>query len=77
LGDKLPFPTDDLPGWKIALLIGFPSAIALVIGGFVPHIYRSARRAATARRNEASRPSMPASRDPLPARGVAAEKIIA
>jgi len=77
LGDKLPFPTDDLPGWKIALLIGFPSAIALVIGGFVPHIYRSARRAATARRNEASRPSMPASRDPLPARGVAAEKIMA
>jgi len=64
LGDKLPFPTATLPGWKVALLVGFPSTMALIIGGCVPHIYRSARRAAMARRNEAIQPPGPAARFP-------------
>jgi hypothetical protein len=76
LADKLPFPTSALPGWKIALLFGFPTTLALVIGGFVPHIYRSARRAATARRNEASQPLAPATRDPVPAGTAAAEIVV-
>ena len=54
LADKLPFPATGLPGWKLALLFGFPSTLSVVIGGFVPHIYRAARRAATARRKEAN-----------------------
>jgi hypothetical protein len=53
LADCLPFPTDQLVGSNLVLLFAFPSAMAFVIGGCVPHIYRSARRAATARRNEA------------------------
>ena len=51
--DLLPFPVAALPAWKLAVLIAMPSALALVIGACVPHIYRSARRAATARREEA------------------------
>jgi hypothetical protein len=73
LGNTLPFPTTDLAGWKIALLVGFPSAMALIIGGCVPHIYRSARRAAMARRNEASHPHGSAARIPVPAGNASTE----
>jgi hypothetical protein len=48
LADVLPFP---LTGWWIAAWISLPSLMAGGIGGFVPHIYRSANRAAAARRN--------------------------
>ena len=54
LSDRLPFPTAGLPGWKIAMVIGFPVMTAMVYGGCVPHIYRAARRAASIRREEAS-----------------------
>ena len=54
LSDRLPFPTAGLPGWKIAMVIGFPTTIAMVFGGCVPHIYRAARRAASIRREEAT-----------------------
>ena len=67
LSEDLPFPTDQLPGSKLALLFAFPSAMAFVIGGCVPHIYRAARRAATARRDEASQFAAPAAPDPRPA----------
>ena len=56
LSDTLPFPVAALPAWKLALLVAMPSALALVIGACVPHIYRSAWRAATARRQQASAP---------------------
>jgi hypothetical protein len=59
LADYLPFPTDQLVGSKLVMLFAFPSAMAFVIGACVPHIYRSARRAATARRNEASQLVVP------------------
>jgi hypothetical protein len=55
LGDRLPFPTVGLPGWEITMVIGFPTSIAILFGGCVPHIYRAARRAASIRREEASR----------------------
>ena len=54
LADYLPFPSDHLVGSKLVMLFVFPSAMAFMIGAFVPHIYRSARRAAAARRDEAS-----------------------
>jgi type IV secretory pathway TrbD component len=54
-GDLLPMPTTDWPRWMLAAWIVLPSVLAMVIGGCVPHIYRSARRAANARRVEASR----------------------
>ena len=54
LADYLPFPIDQLVGSKLVMLFAFPSAMAFVIGACVPHIYRSARRAASARRDEAS-----------------------
>jgi hypothetical protein len=54
LSDRLPFPTAGLHGWKIAMVIGFPTTIAMVFGGCVPHIYRAARRAANIRREEAT-----------------------
>ncbi len=58
LADALPFT---LAGWWIAAWISLPSLMAGGIGGFVPHIYRSAQRAAAARRNlqpsEASSPA--------------------
>ena len=53
LGDLLPFSVAALSARTLALLIAMPSTLALIIGAFVPHIYRSARRAATARRHEA------------------------
>jgi hypothetical protein len=48
LAEALPFK---LAGWWIAAWISLPSLMAGGIGGFVPHIYRSAHRAAAARRN--------------------------
>jgi hypothetical protein len=60
LSDRLPFPTAGLPGWKIVMVIGFPTTIAMVFGGCVPHIYRAARRAASIRREEASQSVAPA-----------------
>jgi hypothetical protein len=56
LSDSLPFPIAALPSWKIAVLVTMPSALALVIGACVPHIYRSAWRAASARRQQAGAP---------------------
>lgn len=60
LSDDLPFPAGSLTDPKLALLFAFPTAMALVIGACVPHIYRSARLAATVRRDEASRLAAPA-----------------
>ena len=37
----------------LAAWIGLPSLMAAVIGGWVPHIYRSARRAALSQRDGA------------------------
>jgi len=52
-GDLLPFPADQMPAWMLAMWFVLPSFMALVIGGCVPHIYRSARRHALAQRGEA------------------------
>jgi hypothetical protein len=63
LPEALKITSDKLVGLTLVMLFAFPSALALMIGGCVPHIYRSARRAATARRDEASRlltPVLPA-----------------
>jgi hypothetical protein len=54
-GDMLTFRAGALTARALGLLIVLPSGLALVIGGYVPHIYRTARRAAMARRDEASR----------------------
>jgi hypothetical protein len=54
LPEALLIPSARLSGSTLVMLFAFPSALALMIGGCVPHIYRSARRAATARRDEAS-----------------------
>jgi hypothetical protein len=43
-----------LSGWNLAAWITLPSAMAMMIGGFVPHIYRQARLAAAARRDQAA-----------------------
>jgi hypothetical protein len=69
LGETLPPPlrVAALPAWKIALLVTMPSALALVIGACVPHIYRSAWRAATARRQQASAPDAVAAAVPADA----------
>jgi hypothetical protein len=48
----LPSSAGQMPGWMLAMWIGLPSFMALVIGGCVPHIYRSARHAALAQRGE-------------------------
>jgi hypothetical protein len=40
----------ELPPPMLAAWIGLPTIMALVIGGWVPHIYRSARRGAIAQR---------------------------
>jgi hypothetical protein len=58
-GDMLPTQIGDLTGWMAVAWIVLPSTMALIIGGFVPHIYRSARRAAAARQGEGLR-GMPA-----------------
>jgi hypothetical protein len=52
-GNLLPLSTQDWPRWQLATWIVLPSVLALIIGASVPHIYRSAWRAATARRNAA------------------------
>ena len=66
LPEALKIPSDKLVGLTLVMLFAFPSALALMIGGCVPHIYRSARRAATARRDEASRLLTPALPAPQP-----------
>ena len=68
LPEALKIPSDKLVGLTLVMLFAFPSALALMIGGCVPHIYRSARRAATARRDEASRLLTPALPAPQPSR---------
>ena len=42
-----------MSGGMLAAWIALPTAMAMMIGGFVPHIYRRARVAAAARRDEA------------------------
>jgi hypothetical protein len=54
-GDMLPASMGTFAGIRAVAWICLPSAMAAVIGGFVPHIYRSAHRAAAARRREALR----------------------
>ena len=66
LPEALKIPSDKLVGLTVVMLFAFPSALALMIGGCVPHMYRSARRAATARRDEASRLLTPALPPPQP-----------
>ena len=66
LPEALKIPSDKLVGLTLVMLFAFPSALALMIGGCVPHIYRSARRAATARRDEASHLLTPALPAPQP-----------
>jgi hypothetical protein len=51
-GGMLPESMGIFTGWMIVSWIALPSAMAAVIGGVVPHIYRSARRASAARRRE-------------------------
>jgi ABC-type amino acid transport system permease subunit len=52
-GNMLTFPAGALTPNSVALLIALPTGLASVIGAYVPHIYRSARRSAMARRDEA------------------------
>ena len=59
-GNVMTFRAGTLRPEALLLLIALPSGLAAVIGGYVPHIYRSARRAAMARRNEAKQLSTPA-----------------
>lgn len=58
--DLLPFASADMPPWMLVAWIGLPSVMALVIGGWVPHIYRSARRASMLQRDGAG--TLPARR---------------
>ncbi len=60
LSADLPFPSSELAGTKLVLLFAFPSAMAFVIGACIPHIYREAHRAATARRDEVRELAAPA-----------------
>jgi hypothetical protein len=53
-GDLLPASMGTFTGLMVVAWIALPSAMAAMIGGCVPHIYRSAHRAAAARRREAS-----------------------
>jgi hypothetical protein len=66
LPEALKIRSDKLVGLTLVMLFAFPSALALMIGGCVPHIYRSARRAAIARRDEASQLFIPALPAPQP-----------
>jgi hypothetical protein len=50
--DLLPFLSNGMPRWMPVAWIVLPSIMALLIGGWVPHIYRSARRAAMSQRGE-------------------------
>jgi hypothetical protein len=51
LGGIVPFP---ITGWMVAAWITLPGLLATALGGWVPHIYRTARRATGARRTEVS-----------------------
>jgi hypothetical protein len=55
LADLLPASFGSLEGWMLVSWITLPSVMAFMIGLFVPHIYRSAQRAAAARRIAALR----------------------
>jgi hypothetical protein len=44
------FATDLLPKGMSPLVLGLPPVLGLLIGGWVPHIYRSAHRAAMSER---------------------------
>jgi hypothetical protein len=55
LADLLPDSFGNLKGWMLVSWITLPSVMAFMIGLFVPHIYRSAHRAAAARRMAALR----------------------
>jgi len=48
----LSFPPESQQPLLLPLLISLPSGLAFVIGGYVPHLYRCARRAAIARHRE-------------------------
>jgi hypothetical protein len=65
-GDMLTFSSGRLTPQAILLLIALPSGLALVIGGYVPHIYSCARRAAIARRDDAEQLSPPTPKHPRP-----------
>jgi hypothetical protein len=71
-GDMLPTQMAGLAGWMAIAWIVLPSTMALIIGGFVPHIYRSARRAAAARRAEAMRGASTQAEQPPQPPGLAA-----
>jgi hypothetical protein len=60
LPDDLGLTADQWTAPRLVMLFAFPSTMAFVIGACVPHIYRSAHRAATARRDEANRLPAPA-----------------
>jgi hypothetical protein len=47
----------ELPPLMLAAWVGLPTIMALVIGGWVPHIYRSARQGAISQRAGASPPA--------------------
>lgn len=47
-------PPDARTGWRLPVVLALPSAVAMVVGGCVPHIYRSARHVASVRRDEAN-----------------------
>ncbi len=70
-GDLLPASMGTFAGMMVVAWICLPSAMAAVIGGFVPHIYRSAHRAAAARRRDALRvdSGVPESNAPLASPG--------
>jgi hypothetical protein len=64
LEGMLPASLGELHGWMVAAWIGLPSTMALMFGCFVPHIYRNARIAAAARRNESSHSIAPGRDEP-------------
>jgi hypothetical protein len=52
--DLVPFELSS--SWMVAAWIALPSIMALMIGGWVPHIYRSALRAAKSERETGELP---------------------
>lgn len=59
-----------MSGWVLAAWITLPTAMAMMIGGFVPHIYRRARLAAAARHDDAiTQPAPRISRHAMSGRG--------
>ena len=59
-GELLPIHFDNPPAWLPFAMIGLPSLMTAIIGGFVPHIYRRATRAAQAGRATAKPVTPPA-----------------